>query len=349
VGDARRPGPIFLGGLFALSAALCFGLTVPLVKRFGHGVGPFATAALLYAGAALGSLSRTSATQTPLGLRHTGRLLSVAIAGAFVAPVCLAWGLARTSGAAAALVLNFEGAFTLGLAALVHREPIGARVALAAACMVAGGAMLVHQSTLGPAGGAFAVLAVALATFAWAVDNTLTQPLSELDTGQVVRAKCAIGSALALAVALWRGELPVPRTALVGLLLCGAAGYGVSLRLYLLAQRRIGAGRTGSIFALAPFVGAGLALLLGEREKGPLLGLSALLFAVGAWLHLSERHEHHHVHVAVEHEHVHRHDDRHHGHEHGPLFHGEHAHPHRHEHEEHDHPHAPDVHHRHRH
>jgi drug/metabolite transporter (DMT)-like permease len=338
-----------LGGLLALSAAVFFGLTVPLVKRFGQGIGPFATAALLYGGAALGSLSRRSATQTPLRLRHAGRLLLVALAGAFVAPVCLSWGLSRTSGTAAALVLNFEGAFTLGLAALAYKEPIGARVALAAACMVAGGTLLVQGGMLGAAGGALGVLAIVAATFAWAVDNTLTQPLSELDTGQVVRAKCALGSAIAFAVALWRSELPVPRASVVGLVLCGAAGYGVSLRLYLLAQRRIGAGRTGSIFSLAPFVGAGLAIALGERGTGLRVGVSALLFAVGAWLHVSERHEHHHLHGATEHEHPHHHDDRHHGHEHAAPLHGEHAHPHRHDEHEHSHPHAPDVHHRHRH
>ncbi len=45
--------PALRGGLFALLAALLFGLSTPLIQHWGLGVGPFTTAALLYAGAAL--------------------------------------------------------------------------------------------------------------------------------------------------------------------------------------------------------------------------------------------------------------------------------------------------------
>ena len=45
--------PALKGGLLALLAAALFGLSTPLVQRFGAGLGPFTTAALLYAGAAI--------------------------------------------------------------------------------------------------------------------------------------------------------------------------------------------------------------------------------------------------------------------------------------------------------
>ena len=44
--------PALRGGLLALLAAALFGISTPLVQRFGAGLGPFSTAALLYAGAA---------------------------------------------------------------------------------------------------------------------------------------------------------------------------------------------------------------------------------------------------------------------------------------------------------
>ena len=51
--------PALRGGLLALLAAVLFGISTPLVQRFGAGVGAFTTAALLYAGAAaVGALSR---------------------------------------------------------------------------------------------------------------------------------------------------------------------------------------------------------------------------------------------------------------------------------------------------
>jgi len=41
--------PIALGTLLAALAALAFGVTTPFIQRFGTGLGPFTTAALLCA------------------------------------------------------------------------------------------------------------------------------------------------------------------------------------------------------------------------------------------------------------------------------------------------------------
>jgi ABC-type nickel/cobalt efflux system permease component RcnA len=134
------------------------------------------------------------------------------------------------------------------------------------------------------------------------------------------------------------------------LLAVGATGYGLSLRLYLLAQRAFGAARTGSVFAFAPFIGAAVAFALGERSAGWLMALGGGLMLAGVVLHLAERHEHPHTHEAMEHEHAHRHDDGHHTHTHPVMPEGgSHSHRHAHEPMTHAHAHAPDVHHRHRH
>lgn len=53
-----RQWPALRGGLLALLAATLFGVSTPLVQRFGEGIGPFTTAGLLYVGAAaVGMLS----------------------------------------------------------------------------------------------------------------------------------------------------------------------------------------------------------------------------------------------------------------------------------------------------
>jgi hypothetical protein len=135
----------------------------------------------------------------------------------------------------------------------------------------------------------------------------------------------------------------------VGLLAVGATGYGLSLRLYLLAQRAIGAARTGSVFAFAPFVGALGALALGDRSGSLWTLAAALLMGVGIVLHLAERHGHAHAHEALTHEHAHRHDDGHHDHAHQAMPVGAHSHEHRHEPVRHAHPHVPDAHHTHTH
>jgi drug/metabolite transporter (DMT)-like permease len=112
--------------LLALGAAASFGITTPLVQRFGMGLGPFTIAGLLYAGASglAMALGRT-ANESRVGRVHLRRLALVALFGAFIAPVLLALGLRATSGTSASLLLNLEAVFTVALGALVHREHVG--------------------------------------------------------------------------------------------------------------------------------------------------------------------------------------------------------------------------------
>ncbi|MBK6693604.1 MAG: DMT family transporter [Myxococcales bacterium] len=348
---AEPPNPLAWGGLLAALAAVTFGITTPIIQRLGHNAGALPTAALLYAGAAAVSMTgfgSKEGREAPVRRRHAGRLVVIAIVGALFAPVCLAWGLQHTSGSGASLLLNMEAMFTVLFAWRLYDEPIGGRVALALAVMAAGGLCLVlgEQREEGVGWGAVAVV---LATFGWALDNALTRPLADLNPTQVVRWKAGLGATFGLIVSLVFNQTFPKALAMLGLLACGATGYGLSLRLYLLAQRRIGAGRTGSIFALAPFVGAACAWTMGERSVGVMTLLAAGLFGLGVSLHLTERHRHRHIHEPVEHEHAHRHDDGHHDHRHVPPVETEHSHPHRHDDRTHDHPHAPDAHHHHRH
>ncbi len=101
-------GPAVAGAVLAALAAALFGLSTPLVQRAGHGLGPFWTAALLYAGAAVaGALLRQPGSQEArLTRRDLPWLAGVAFFGALVGPVALAWGLQRASGAGASLMLT---------------------------------------------------------------------------------------------------------------------------------------------------------------------------------------------------------------------------------------------------
>ncbi len=335
-------------------AALGFGLTTPLIQRLGQGVGPIPSATLLYAGAAVASIDvggKRESLEASVRQRHLPRLALVALAGAVVAPVCLTWGLQRTPATGASLLLNFEAFFTVLLAWAFYREPLGRRVVLALAVMSLGAFCMVSGAGGGGRGSGlgWGALAVVLATLAWAIDNTLTRPLADLNPTQVVRWKAGLGAGVGVGLALLAHQ-PFPRLApTLGLLACGATGYGLSLRLYLLAQRRIGAARTGSIFALAPFVGVAAAWALGDRSGDLGTVAAGALFGFGIYLHLTEKHLHGHVHEALYHEHAHRHDDGHHDHHHDEIVVGPHSHLHQHEVRTHEHPHAADLHHHHRH
>jgi drug/metabolite transporter (DMT)-like permease len=339
------------GVLLAVVSAVSFGATTPLIARFGGGAGPLTTAALLYAGAASVSLLfRPFVPRSGRALTRAAvpRLLGIALFGAALAPTLLVWGLSRAGATGTSLMLNFEAAFTVLFARAIYAEPLGRRVVVAIVAMVLGGvSMAVDSARAAESAQALGLLAVLAATASWALDNTLTRALAEEEPFDVVIAKGALGAFATGSIAVLMRE-PAPHAEqTIALVLCGAVGYGLSLRLYLLAQRRMGAGRTGSVFAAGPFVGALLGWALGDRGAGVGTAFGGALFAVGVTLHLTEHHAHGHVHESIEHEHAHRHDDGHHDHAHAEYVSGEHTHRHRHDRVEHEHEHAPDLHHEH--
>ena len=345
--------PAVRGGLLALLAAALFGVSTPLVQHFGAGLGAFTTAALLYAGAAVvGLLSRQRVEREARLMRvDLPRLLSMAAFGAVLGPVALAWGLQHTSGTSASLMLTLEALFTAVLARLLYQETMDRRVWAAMLLLLAGGIALVLDQ--GRSGGTqlWGMLAVLLATAVWGTDNTLSRALAERDPGQVVLGKAAIGAAATAGLAFTIGEPTPSAGAALVLFAVGASGYGLSLRFYLLAQRAFGAARTGSVFAFAPFIGAGFAVALGDRSGTWVMAIGGVLMMLGVVLHLMESHGHEHSHEALEHEHAHAHshDDGHHDHTHAVLPTNSHSHPHVHAPTQHAHPHVPDAHHRHSH
>jgi drug/metabolite transporter (DMT)-like permease len=341
------------GGALGIGSALLFGAATPLAKILLGAVEPWLLAGLLYLGAGLGLAGYRLAVgmrgEALLAGSDVPWLAGAIVSGGVLAPVLLVMGLARTSASTTSLLLTLEGALTALLAWAVFREALGARIVLGMAAIVAGAAVLAWQGRpgleelVGP-------LLIALACLGWAVDNNLTRKVSGGDPVTIAMAKGLLAGIVNLAIALGRGaELPEPGP-LAGAALTGLFGYGVSLVLFILALRHIGAARTGAYFSTAPFVGALLAVpLLGEPVTAQLLAGGALM-ATGVWLHLSERHDHEHAHEPMAHAHRHVHD-AHHRHAHAPTDPPGESHTHWHVHARlrHKHPHFPDLHHTHSH
>ena len=167
---------------------------------------------------------------------------------------------------------------------------------------------------------------------------------------QIVQVKGLVAGPFLLALGLLAGDtLPAPTIAAVAGMV-GFLGYGVSLALFVLALRQLGAARTGAYFSTAPFLSAFAAILFLREPLTFQLLAAGLLMGAGVWLHLTEHHEHEHEHGPMEHTHAHVHDE-HHQHEHLPNDPPDepHSHPHRHPRLRHRHPHVPDMHHQHRH
>ncbi len=352
----KRSGP-WPGAAFAIASAILFGASTPVAKwLLGEGVAPQLLAGLFYLGSGLGIgmvlLGRSALGSIPREARLRREDLpllgSAVLLGGALAPWLLMLGLERTSAASAALLQNLEGLATMAIAWMVFRENVDRRMLAGAAAILAGAALLSMTQGSGRAG--YGALLVAAACLAWGADNNLTRPLAKADPLQIAAVKGLVAGSFNVLLAL-AGHARMPSAASIAI--AGAVGllaYGVSLVLYVLGLRHLGAARTAAYFSTAPFIGSLLAVgMLSEPLTVRLLAAGGLM-GIGLYVHLGESHDHLHHHEPLEHAHRHVHDE-HHRHAHGSADPpGEpHSHWHRHEPLTHRHAHFPDLHHRHGH
>ncbi len=340
-----------IGIVYALVSAALFGISAPIAKLLLGDVSPWLLAGLLYLGSGCGlglvRLFRKS-QETQLSRADLPWFGAATLAGGVVGPVLLMFGLARSSAAEASLLLNLESVLTLGIAWIVFKENVDRRLMLGAVAIIAG-ALVLSWPEDAAIGFDWGPLLIAGACLAWGVDNNLTRKVSASDPMQIAMLKGLVAGSVntALALSLDPALPRIGTIAAAGLL--GFLAYGISLTLFVLALRHLGTARTGAYYALAPFIGAGAAILfLGEPVSIAFMA-GGILMAIGLWLHLTEQHVHEHEHAPLEHEHLHTHD-AHHQHAHEQDF-GPEPHAHRHKHARlvHRHPHYPDLHHRHEH
>lgn len=341
--------------LYALAAAALFGASTPLAKLLGLDVSPVLLAGLLYLGSGVGlaivrCIRDRGWQRTGLTARDWPWLIGAIVFGGVLAPMALMYGLTRTTGATASLMLNLESVLTAVLAWVVFKENADRRIVIGMIAIVVGGIVLSWPQGTATAQDWAGPLAVAFACLCWAIDNNLTRKVSASDALFIAGSKgLAAGVVNCFLAGAIGAQLPMAGT-LLSIALVGFLGYGVSLVLFVLALRGLGSARTGAYFSTAPFLGAAISILvLGESLSLTFL-LAAALMALGVWIHLRENHVHEHQHELLEHDHRHTHDE-HHQHAHGSDWDGAepHRHPHVHTPMRHRHAHFPDIHHRHEH
>ena len=345
------------GILPALAAAVLFGASTPLARALIGAIDPAWLAGFLYAGSGLGlsvvfALRRVAGRVgrvSPLTRRDLPWLAAAIASGGVVAPLLFTFGLRDTSGATASLLLNLETVLTVMLAWFAFREHYGLRVVIGMALIVAACALLAwgERDISGIGWGA---LLIALACLGWALDNNLTRKIAGSDALSIAMAKGLCGGAVNLALAATLAGPAPAATPAIAAGIVGFLAYGVSLVLFVVALRSLGAARASAYYSTAPFFGVAVAFAVLAERPGVVFWIALPLIALGVWLHLTERHIHVHSHEAITHDHPHRHDE-HHRHAHDFAWDGTEPHAHSHVHEPltHAHAHVPDLHHRHGH
>ena len=210
--------PVIGGIVYALAAAVLFGLSTPFAKILVGRVEPVLLAGLLYLGSGIGlTLWRSGvrltrprdAREAPLTRADLPWLAGAIASGGVVGPLLLMLGLAATPAATASLLLNLEGVLTAVLAWVVFRENFARRIALGMAAISAGGLLLSWEGRP-ELGVPWGPLAVAGACLAWAIDNNLTRKVSAGDPLQIAAAKGLVAGTVNLTLAfVVTSKLPV--------------------------------------------------------------------------------------------------------------------------------------------
>jgi drug/metabolite transporter (DMT)-like permease len=346
--------------LQALGAAVLFGASAPLSKILLQDIEPVILAGLLYLGSGVSAVilrffRLASEKEVPIEADLTSHdipwLAGAVIAGGILAPILLLLGLQSTPAATASLLLNLESVATVVIASFIFSEAIGKRVWWAMAFITVAGIALSLDLT-GSWGLSLSALAVIGACFLWGLDNNLTRNVSAKDPLSIVAIKGLAAGSFSLMLGFILGNSLPSLLIIAQALLVGSFCYGVSITLFVLAMRSLGAARTGTLFATAPFVGAALSLVILREQPASLFFIFLPLMILGVVLMLSESHAHSHPHELEEHDHCHSHPDIHHLHNHDSESLEEaltHSHWHTHPTVVHVHAHTPDLHHRHPH
>lgn len=283
-------GNIRRGGLLAIGAALLFGLSTPAAKAIVGDIQPWLLAGLFYLGSGTGlGIVILFGHRQGVRLKRADLpwLLATVVFGGALGPVLLMWGLTETTGSAASLMLTLEGVLTAVIACIAFREPFNRRIGLGMVAIFIGAVLLAVRTPSGYAG-TLGALGVAGACLSWAIDNNCTSKIADVDALTLASIKGVVAGTTNTALALIAGGTFPDAGLVAASATVGFFGYGLSLVLFVLALREIGAARTGAYFSTAPFIGAVVGIVaLHEPLTLGLIG-AGVLMGFGVYLHLTE-------------------------------------------------------------
>jgi drug/metabolite transporter (DMT)-like permease len=278
---------------YAILAAVLYALSTPISKLLLNKLSPTFVAALLYLGAGLGMTvvgyirhKTTNFTYKKFTHHELPAILGM-IALDILAPILLLIGLKNSQPENVALLNNFEIVATSLFAAFLFKEVIKKRLKVAIICVTMASFILSFENiqaftfSLGS-------IFVVLAAIAWGLENNLTRRLSFNDPLMVVVIKGIFSGIGSLIISWMIGSLTLNIGYILVTLLLGFVAYGLSIFFYVTAQRELGAAKTSTFYAVAPFVGAFLALIIFTEIPGINFLIALVLMGVGSYFASTE-------------------------------------------------------------
>ncbi|MBS4889525.1 MAG: DMT family transporter [Anaerococcus vaginalis] len=269
--------------ILALLAAVLFSISTPLSKKLMENIPPTFMAAFLYLGAGVGVgimyIFNYKKEDKSLKLDKSDLKYTIAMIGLdILAPLLLMLGIKLGSASNASLLENFEIVATSLIALIIFKEKISYKLWIAIFFIIISSFILTFddKTSLDFSIGSIFVL---LATISWGLENNCTKKISEKSTYQIVTLKGIFSGLGSLFIGLLLKEKIINYKYIFLAMILGFVAYGLSIFLYVRAQRDLGASKTSAYYSVAPFVGAFLAFLInGERPDEKFL--LALIFMI---------------------------------------------------------------------
>ena len=324
--------------ILALLAAGFYAISTPFSKVLLNNVTPTFIAAFLYLGAGIGvgimylfhiKKEKKSERLTKQDLPYTIGMIGLDIA----APIFLMIGIKMGTASNASLLGNFEIVVTTLMALLIFKEQVSGKLWIAIGFITLSSIVLSFEGS-GSFQFSIGSLFVILATCCWGLENNCTRKISDKSTYEIVLLKGIFSGGGSFTIAMVLGE-KIPEMIYIAIvMLLGFVAYGLSIFLYIRAQRNLGAAKTSAYYAVAPFIGSFLAFVVNGEKLAVEYFIGLALMLVGTvfvvYDTMINHHLHGHTHTIVhthngvththmithEHEHNHFGNEEGHGHKH---------------------------------
>ena len=283
---------------YAILAAALYAVNSPFSKLLLEKLSPTMLAALLYLGAGIGMLivgviqRRTGFAdkEKPLTKKELPYTVGMVVLD-IAAPIFLMISLTMTSAANASLLNNFEIVATSIIALCIFKEKISKRLWIGI-ILVTAASILLSVEDVTSFSFSIGSLFVLLACVCWGFENNCTRNLSSKNPLEVVVIKgfgSGIGSLVICdsLVFVIKSLLNIISTAckippfVVFALLLGFVAYGLSIFFYIHAQRYLGAAKTSAYYAVSPFIGTILSLLIFREIPSVIFVISVAVMVAG--------------------------------------------------------------------
>ena len=287
----KQPKRGVTAGIFlAILAASLYAINSPLSKILLDYMQPSLMAGVLYLGAGLGmgiiaiarKCKRTQTSEAKLTKAELPYVIAMVLLD-IAAPICLLFGLKSTMAVTASLLNNFEIVATAIIALVVFKESISSRLWLGIVCVTLSCALLSFEN-IGELQFSFGSIFILIACVCWGFENNCTRKISSKDPLQIVLIKGLFSGIGSIIIGLSMGETFVSWWSVVAVLAVGFVAYGLSIFFYVHAQRLLGAARTSAYYAIAPFIGVLLSLIILQEIPHYLFFIALCVMVVGAWL-----------------------------------------------------------------